>query len=412
MARKSYKKSRDGCKECKRRHVKCDETRPRCIKCTFSDRQCVYSIPALSRSSSALSSFTHDASSTDQSPTSVALSQPRPAASPEGNTSVLSPVAVQAATSCLASDVNMLHLELFYHYERETCLTVCWNSAHIDIYRRTIIRLAFQRSFLMEAILALSSLHLSLKRPQSCEFYRATATALQSSALEGFRSIFPHDVDRSNVLDVLLFQHVIALHVFCDTFSIIDDDYTQFMDRLISCIRLLRGIDSVTQDWWDFLWQSEIGIIMQTSHIHQHNTEYQSRGECNRLRELISFADMSPTSIAICTESLSRLQSFLDAENALGEAVKESTNMIFSWLISAQPEFVDLLESRRPEALALLASYAVILHRRRGSWVIGDSGRKLLKHINAYLGNRWQEWLSWPTSVISSDEMSPEMLSK
>src|SRR6202000_1279387 len=146
-----------------------------------------------------------------------------------------------------------------------------------------------------------------------------------SSALEGFRSIFPNGVDRSNVLDVLLFQHVIALHVFCDTFSTLGDDFNQFLDRLLGCMRLLRGMSSVVQTWWDFLAQSEIGVIIQTSHTHIEETLHSSLGECDKLRELIGAADLSPGSIEICQISCSQLQALFDAENALGEAPMEST---------------------------------------------------------------------------------------
>ena len=75
--------------------------------------------------------------------------------------------------------------------------------------------------------------------------------------------------------------------------------------------------------------------------------------------------------------------------------------MLFSWLISASAEFTVLLEQRRPEALVLLAYYAAILHKRRGSWVVGEAGEKLLRYIKNHLGKPWEEWLAWPTSVVS-----------
>ncbi|KAH6972030.1 hypothetical protein BKA56DRAFT_593564, partial [Ilyonectria sp. MPI-CAGE-AT-0026] len=38
--RRSHRKSRNGCRVCKSRHMKCDETRPACINCSVTGRHC------------------------------------------------------------------------------------------------------------------------------------------------------------------------------------------------------------------------------------------------------------------------------------------------------------------------------------------------------------------------------------
>ncbi|KAM3454075.1 hypothetical protein MY3296_003343 [Beauveria thailandica] len=40
--RRSHRKSRNGCAECKRRHIRCDEHRPLCSNCVSADRACVF----------------------------------------------------------------------------------------------------------------------------------------------------------------------------------------------------------------------------------------------------------------------------------------------------------------------------------------------------------------------------------
>ena len=42
--RRSHKKSRNGCAECKRRHIRCDERQPSCGNCHAADRQCCYPV--------------------------------------------------------------------------------------------------------------------------------------------------------------------------------------------------------------------------------------------------------------------------------------------------------------------------------------------------------------------------------
>ncbi|KAM3530077.1 hypothetical protein NHJ13051_001526 [Beauveria bassiana] len=43
--RRSHRKSRNGCAECKRRHIRCDEHRPVCSNCVSADRACVFPRP-------------------------------------------------------------------------------------------------------------------------------------------------------------------------------------------------------------------------------------------------------------------------------------------------------------------------------------------------------------------------------
>ncbi|KAL2214123.1 hypothetical protein CC79DRAFT_1392004 [Sarocladium strictum] len=41
-SRRPHRKSRDGCAECKRRHIRCDKGRPACTNCTIAERACAY----------------------------------------------------------------------------------------------------------------------------------------------------------------------------------------------------------------------------------------------------------------------------------------------------------------------------------------------------------------------------------
>jgi len=43
--RRSHRKSRDGCVECKKRHIRCDESRPDCLNCEKAARRCEWPPP-------------------------------------------------------------------------------------------------------------------------------------------------------------------------------------------------------------------------------------------------------------------------------------------------------------------------------------------------------------------------------
>ena len=68
--------------------------------------------------------------------------------------------------------------------------------------------------------------------------------------------------------------------------------------------------------------------------------------------------------------------------------------------MTSSHDYLRLLTEQRPEALILLAYYAVILHRRRRSWIIGDAGRLLITAISSHLGRHWQPLLEWPRQQV------------
>ncbi|QIW98133.1 hypothetical protein AMS68_003651 [Peltaster fructicola] len=259
----------------------------------------------------------------------------------------------------------------------------------------------FNVSYLLQTMLGVSALHLSLEASDKASLYKHAATVLQSQALEEFNTGVLDNVNAENVLDVLLFQHLTALHVFCDTFTSLYVDFGEFLDKLVGCIQLLRGVNSVVQSWWQVLSRTELGVVMEKSDAHQ-NSPHKDGEECLPLFAMLDGADLSAQSIETCRSSARQLQSYFDAENDLDEQAMSSTNMLFAWLITASPEYTILLQQRRPEALVILAFYAILLHRRRESWAVANSGRNLLRQIKEYLGNTWRSCLAWPCSMISA----------
>jgi hypothetical protein len=66
-------------------------------------------------------------------------------------------------------------------------------------------------------------------------------------------------------------------------------------------------------------------------------------------------------------------------------------------------EFTDLLAQGRPEAIAIMGHWALLLHYSRGLWHVADSGAHLLESITCHLGPNWEHWLSWPLAVMGAD---------
>ncbi|KAH0432392.1 C6 transcription factor [Colletotrichum camelliae] len=135
---RAHKKSRGGCGACKKRKVKCDKQTP-CSNCIRRNETC---------------ESTHKSSATPEQEASPASSRP-----PD-----------------LSGTVNLVHLELFHHFQHATVPTLCfaevWGPATC---------LAFKEEYLMTAMLATSARHLSVLRPDEPVYNEATLTLLSRS---------------------------------------------------------------------------------------------------------------------------------------------------------------------------------------------------------------------------------------
>jgi hypothetical protein len=67
------------------------------------------------------------------------------------------------------------------------------------------------------------------------------------------------------------------------------------------------------------------------------------------------------------------------------------------------PEYVDVLRERCPEALVILAFYAVLLHRTKRYWICGGNGAFMITAIARHLGLQWADAMRWPLEALERE---------
>ena len=293
------------------------------------------------------------------------------------------------------SEVNMLHMELFYHFLSDTCKTFLPGEL-AEIYCRSTTSCAIAYPFLMHTTLAVSAFHLSILRPSQQAYYKWLAVSYQAKALMNINTILDH-VNADNCLAILLFSHQIGIHSFIDVFAHASSEgpFHSFLDRLVHIIGLMRGIYAVISPWWDTLLTTQIGPILMKSQDSSKPGD-----ETTRLRERIEAAQLTEDNRNTYRQSIIGLQHQFDALHHISEDHLATPSMVFAWLMRASSEFLRLLDERRPEPLVILAYYSVLLHRRRTSWVVSDAGRNLFVSISEHLGRWWEPWMEWPRREI------------
>jgi hypothetical protein len=127
-----------------------------------------------------------------------------------------------------------------------------------------------------------------------------------------------------------------------------------------------------------------------------------SGSECDVLKDLVDAADVTPSSRKAYRESVLYLQKVFDVQRA-ASGNRTRMPLAFAWPLYVSPNFLHLLREPQAEALVILAHYAVLLHRGRGLWLIGDSGQFLIESICGRLGSNWQEWLEFSKAALRKD---------
>jgi hypothetical protein len=356
----------------------CDEGRPICANCSTAERLCSY---------------------LDKDRSSVIS----PVASPATSHSTATPESLTIESKALKQpedppSLNMCHLELFYQFLSETYKTSGIDETNAKVSCQVIVNYGLSAPYLMHEVLALAALHLSILRPAQQGFYRHQAVQLQTHALSQFNSM-KADVTVDNCAPMFLFSSLLGACELCDTFRFHDSSFDNFFNRLISCFHLYRGVRAVAGQSWHLLCETDLRPILEEAMPEMRKG---LGPNCQRLSMLVTSSNLSPSSIKACQQAIEYLQWAFDGQS--------NANAIFAWPVLVTSEYTELLTQRRPEALMILAYYAVLLYQHRELWVLGDAGQFLIESITSYLGTYWDKWLAWPYDIIAASTQATSQI--
>ncbi|KAI0389693.1 hypothetical protein F5Y17DRAFT_111013 [Xylariaceae sp. FL0594] len=211
LSKRPHRKSRAGCKQCKKRKVKCDEAKPSCKACTLRKEECVYPT-------------SQPSSGTRPSPTSTTgplVVRSREKQSPEEcvplRESDLSVVSEPLFLPEQASDVIDLKMLWFYTtYSFQSFSVQSGRSAAVDYALKIkIVEYAFRSPFLLDTVKGVAALHLrNLGQPVPAH----KVASYQSAAFRGYRTAIEaaNPVDFPALLACSLFMVAMSSQQFRD----------------------------------------------------------------------------------------------------------------------------------------------------------------------------------------------------
>ena len=305
-----------------------------------------------------------------------------------------------------------------------------------DIWRTSIVTVAFQHPFLLSALFSLSALHLiSLHSSQNTtrrQEYGQVATRHRLKCISGFRvEIQNLTSENSGACCACALQ--LALHAWvmpggqgADLFFPATKDGKEGQ---VPWYKLHRGGVEVLKSAVHWVEKGELGDLIRpwkrirlTSQPQVLSSAVDKQEADLRKLESIPWCWNREES-ALCIydkltldETLDTLRyvftlsSLLSSESPFASEISISSCFgTLLWTTIVPPRFCEMVDERCPQALVLVAVYCVLLKRIERLWWIKGKAENLLSAVKRELGARgWDEWLEWPLEEVEGDEMAGE----
>jgi hypothetical protein len=281
------------------------------------------------------------------------------------------------------------HLNLLYHVQ-EHMADWMMVTDRLQPLANGYMTTALKTPYLMNQLLALSAMHLKTIDKHTAQSYMNTATHLRHRALRGFNKCLD-DTSESNSTAQFFFASLLALHYLAETVAgLAGQDFATTLDCMVNYFRLHRGARVMVERASTSFTNSTISQWLMDASKEGSHDSHATSAECAVLASMLETSELNEESRKACEE----------ATEALGFAVRRiqgpnswGVHGLMAWSNLIPWRFLTLLEKQIPEALVILAHYAVLLHRFRAFWCLDDIGERLVEGISGLLAAYWVRWL-------------------
>ncbi|KAM5356147.1 hypothetical protein ACJ41O_002793 [Fusarium nematophilum] len=425
--RRSHKKSRAGCRRCKNRKIKCDEVHPRCGNCAKHGVSCDFSNPdVLEQLTASTTTSAESIGAPTPSPAPSIITAPRtpstrprapssPARPSRPNPSPPTPIYSQPSPTVSISDSSdgdrMLELRLMHHYTNVTSKTLLINSsAAEDIWQRAVPQMAFSgngRTYLADAILSVAALHLRSMTPDDKVLVRASH-AYSASTLSAYCASLDAGITAENAEALFLTATLIAFQASASRIFAKDEvDAAGSTNRYalpLSWFHAFQGVKTVVATSWLWIRHSPIvKVVIDSQPSFQLNLNPRSPDSFfGHLLEGLEEELMNEDPRLVNTTS----QAYSHAVSVINWAHKNyhaAASLAFPATVSRR--FVDLVDAKRPRALAILACFFALLKRMDNVWWLQDVARREVMGLVGMFepGSKWWRHIEWPVRIALWD---------
>ncbi|KAL2809642.1 nucleophile aminohydrolase [Aspergillus granulosus] len=387
-SRRSHTKSRRGCFQCKRRHVKCDEDLPRCTLCKKRGLECTYP------------------------PTSEGDGQfpPTPQGSISDSTRPDADWPIQT---------RMLEMRLFHHYVIDASSTLRQDVLDPGHFQVAVPRLATSNPFLLDILLAFSALHLAFLE-QGEPKWLEIALKYQNRACSAFSKMLaelaPESLGPAFICSIFIMLCAFAYPCVSqnrDTF----DPLAQVLEihrLLVGCVFLFEQLDSVQQPEEIQAW-----LVYKRPEVFVDKGVFEDAQDKSALellqRDLLQSLDRVRDAIDAADGPHQTM--YQSAWETLHEMIKEwprgkARGGILAFPIYISEDFMARLKDGDWTARILFLHYGVGMHLLSNKWYVGIWGRRLVATVfqpGEEIPAPWEETVRWARRAVGCDPVELEI---
>jgi hypothetical protein len=372
-AKRPHRKSRTGCRQCKVRKVKCTEERPSCRNCVLRKETCVY--PMVGRSSAGHS--------------------PR-ADSSELVIATRAPPQVLGEPLFTATDRDTVDMKLLWFWTARAYESFTINTKDMgmvvdnrqEILKITVVQLAFDQPFLMNAILGLAALNMDALRLN--ETVASSRSILyRAKAFEGYRQAIEKADPRTHaaLLASSLFLCALASQIFRDK----NPPPFYILDWLICWRGIGLMFDLIHREG---AVQSGLAGLFVRPAIDMEAAAAHIPSNLLFMITSISSDDEEIDSVPAYYETLKLLGSlYQELELGFSPILEMRIVTFFTFVNSVVTE---LARNKRPRALVIIAHYCVFARLATHVWWMEGIGPQDIRDIVEHLGDAWESELRVP----------------
>ncbi|KAK9571999.1 hypothetical protein V6Z88_000378 [Aspergillus fumigatus] len=365
--RRTHRKSRHGCQQCKARKIKCDEAKPTCRNCTKHAVDCTYSLP----------SGGSPAQSHRSERTSPQASKP---------------------SHCECSDLAVHDLELLHHFSTSTAYTFSRNPALQTFWRVDAPQLGFGAHYTLRAMLAISALHLAYLRPTQKQFYVSQAEHHHSVALTFVTSNMTRLMNENS--SALFLFSILTSYFSCAKPRKLDDLLLFQQGRISEWLVLFRGTGAIIEYAQEELRSGPLAALLS---IRQRRSDYrnslptQGQAFMDDLEELIREEVKEQQELQVYLGAIQEMRVSYALWSDIG---MWETGDVLVWLLRVSEEFLTLLREQRYVALVIFGYFCPLLRRLEWMWWLEGWSVHLLSRIHGLLDQEHRTWIQWPMEQL------------
>ncbi|KAF4471728.1 Sterol uptake control 2 [Fusarium albosuccineum] len=375
--RRPHRKSRGGCKSCKKSRIKCDESRPRCKNCTRRDTLCEYfdtlchrplqtaKLPLLPRQTTAPPTCLKSLESTHGGGSSTSID-------PLSSRNLFS-------TRLLTPAEHLLELRLFHH-----CLEMTRRSNQYQFKPAFwVVEQAAKSQCVMDALLGISAFHLRGQDERN-KVLREASHKYMARAIQAHNKELSSGVNKHNASSIIATCAIVSIHASANH---------KYLDT--------QGSRNLPHQWFApfkrgiSLFEKALPLVPEGKFKedfiqNNHPCRLVSTSEHNPFHFLLSYPAAPGTNddhnLGLYTLAVSRL-AYIYADPP------ERKPLHFA--ITIPPRFVDLLEAKDPRTLAIAGYFFMLVKRGRQFWWIDGAPEREFATIMSLLPQHWWPAMKW-----------------